>query len=51
MLDDRAKEPVGVVRLTAHLQENHNIRYRRVYRIMKENDLVIHSEAKSRRQK
>ncbi len=51
MLDAHAQEPVGVVRLTAHLQENHDISHRRVYRTMKENDLVIHSEAKSRRRK
>ena len=51
VLDAHAEEPVGAVRLAARLQENHNISHRRVYRIMKENGLVVHSEAKSRRRK
>ncbi len=51
VLDMHRKEPVGVVRIAMHLQEDHNISYRSTYRIMKENGPAIHSVAKSRKRK
>ncbi len=51
VLDAYAGQKVGVVRTTLDLQASHNISYRRVYRIMKENGMVVHSDAGSRRRK
>ena len=45
-------EHVGVLRITLAVKEiNPDISYERVYRIMKENGLVTHSPAKSRKRK
>lgn len=51
VLDKHQETHAGVVRTTCDLQPNCNISYRRVYRIMRENGLVTHSPAKSRRRK
>ena len=47
VLDAHQLEKVGVLRAAISLRRaGHNISYRRVYRIMKENGLVVPSEAK-----
>ena len=52
VLDAYQLEKVGVLRtMTSLRRAGHNISYQRVYRIMKENGLVVPSEAKSRKRK
>ena len=42
-------EPTGVLRTAGRLRHNHNTSYRAIYRIMKKNNLVIPSAAKSKK--
>jgi len=51
VLEAHKREPVGVIRVALGVQKKHNISYRKVYRIMKENDMVTASAAKSRKRK
>ncbi|MYH04141.1 MAG: hypothetical protein F4010_06115 [Cenarchaeum sp. SB0669_bin_11] len=52
VLDTYRLGEVGVVRTAISLRRaDHNIRYQRVYRIMKESGLVVPSEVKSRKRK
>ena len=52
VLDAYKLEKVGVIRTAISLRgAGHDISYQRVYRIMKENGLVVPSEAKSRKRK
>ena len=52
VLDAYKLEEVGVLRTAISLRRaGHDISYQRVYRIMKENGLVVPSEAKSRKRK
>ena len=51
VLDECRQEPQGVLRTAMNLQVNHDISYQRVYRIMKENGLVVSSAAKSKKRK
>ena len=52
VLEAYGREPVGAIRTAMVLRQlGHDISYRRVYRIMKENGLVIPSAAKSRKRK
>ena len=51
VLDAHKHEDVGVVRVAMNLRKNHDISYAKVYRIMKDNGLVIPSSAKSKRRK
>ena len=52
VLDAYRLEKIGVLRTAISLRRaGHNISYQRVYRIMKENGLVVPSEAKSRKRK
>ena len=44
-------EPVGVLRTAKRLQDNYDISYRTVYRIMKKNSMIISSDAKSKKRK
>ena len=51
VLNEYEREPVGVLRITMNLRKSHDISYMRVYRIMKENGLVVPSAAKSGKRK
>ena len=51
VLDEHKREDVGVLRTAMNLRKDHDIRYSKVYLVMKENGLVIPSAAKSRRRK
>ena len=52
VLDAHQLEKVGVLHTAISLRRaGHNISYRQIYRIMKENGLVVPSEAKSRKRK
>ena len=52
VLNAYQQEKVGVLRTTLNLRmAGHNISYQRVYRIMKDNGLVVLSEAKSKKRK
>ena len=51
VLDEHKREDVGVLRVAMNLRKSHDISYSKVYRIMKENGLVVQSAAKSRRRK
>ena len=51
VLDEHKREDVGVIRVAVNLKKSHDISYSKVYRIMKENGLVVPSAAKSRRRK
>ena len=51
VLDKHKREDVGVLRTAMNLRKSHDISYSKVYRVMKENGLVVPSAAKSRRRK
>lgn len=51
VLDEYERAPQGVTRVAMNLRVNHDISYQKVYRIMKDNGLVISSTAKSRKRK
>ena len=51
VLDQHKQEPAGVLRTAMALQKKYDISYMRVYKIMKDNGLVIPSTAKSRKRK
>ena len=51
VLDAHKQEPVGVIRTVQNIQANHNISYRRIYKIMKSHGLVIANEKKSKKRK
>ena len=51
VLDQYKQKPAGVLRTAKALQKKHDISYIRVYKIMKDNGLVIPSAAKSRKRK
>ena len=51
VLDGYERAPQGVARVAMNLRVNHDISYQKVYRIMKDNGLVISSTAKSRKRK
>ncbi len=51
VLEAHKQEPVGVIRTVQNIQANHNISYRRIYKIMKSHGLVTASEKKSKKRK
>ena len=51
VLDECGREPQGVLRTAMSLRTNHDISYRTVYAVMRENGLGVPSAAKSRRRK
>ena len=51
VLDKYKREPVGVLRIPMNLRKSHDISYMQVYRIMRENGMVVPSTAKSGKRK